>query len=129
MNKEQLLARAKELQVQVTEGARNTEISNLIKIAEHPILTKDLATAKNELEEQLAIANKEITSLKEKLAEATSTPEAVKGDTYENEEGIFEFTVTKFKFKGDKYTSADAVADKNLMESLIESNFIYLKKN
>lgn len=146
MNKEQLLARAKELQVEVPDGATNPEISSLIKIAEHPILTKDLATAKNELEEQkeltekaiqerdaetekLATATEEITSLKEKLAEATATPEVAKGDTYENEEGVFEFTVTNFRFKGNKYTSADAVADKDLMESLIESNFIYLKKH
>lgn len=146
MNKEQLIARAQELQIKVPDGATNAQISDLIKIAEHPILTKDLAIAKNEVEgqkeltekatqerdaetEKLATANQEISDLKEKLAEATATPEVKKGETYKNEEGTYEFTVSNFRFKGNKHTSEEAVADKDLMESLIKAKFIHLKKH
>lgn len=146
MNKEQLIARAQELQIEVPDGATNAQISDLIKIAEHPILTKDLAIAKNEVEgqkeltekatqerdaetEKLATANQEISGLKEKLAEATASPEVEKGETYKNEAGEFEFTVASFRFKGEKYTSTEAVENEELMEDLIQAKFIHLKKH
>lgn len=146
MNKEQLKARAQELQIEVPDGATNAQISDLIKIAEHPILTKDLAIAKNEVEgqkeltekatqerdvetEKLATANQEISDLKEKLAEATASPEVEKGEIYKNEEGEFEFTVSSFRFKGEKHTAEEAIVNEDLMESLIKANFIHLKKH
>lgn len=146
MNKEQLIARAQELQIEVPDGATNAQISDLIKIAEHPILTKDLAIAKNEVEgqkeltekaiqerdaetEKLATANQEISDLKEKLSEATASPEVEKGEIYKNEEGEFELTVSSFRFKGEKHTAEEAIVNKDLMESLIKANFIHLKKH
>ncbi|MDD7912935.1 hypothetical protein [Polaribacter ponticola] len=146
MNKEQLIARAQELQIEVPDGATNAQISDLIKIAEHPILTKDLATAKEEVKGQkeltdkatlalsegtteLQKANELIAKLEEKLAEATATPEVKKGEIYKNEEGEFEFTVSSFRFKGEKHTAEEAIVNEDLMESLIQANFIHLKKH
>ncbi len=146
MNKEQLIALAQELQIEVPEGATNAQISDLIKIAEHPILTKDLATAKEEVKGQkeltdkatlalsegtteLQKANELIAKLEEKLAEATATPEVKKGEIYKNEEGEFELTVSSFRFKGEKHTAEEAIVNEDLMESLIKANFIHLKKH
>lgn len=146
MNKEQLIARAQELQIEVPEGATNAQISDLIKITEHPILTKDLATAKEEVKGQkeltdkatlalsegtteLQKANELIAKLEEKLAEATATPEVKKGEIYKNEEGKFELTVSSFRFKGEKHTAEEAIVNEDLMESLIKANFIHLKKH
>ena len=146
MNKEQLTAHAQELQIQVPEGATNTQISDLIKIAEHPNLTKHLKEAYDVFEEQkklteraiqerdaetgkLVIANQEIFDLKEKLSEATASPEVEKGEIYKNEEGEFELTVSSFRFKGEKYTASAAIVNEDLMESLIKANFNHLKKH
>lgn len=52
MSKEKLIARTKELQIEVPKGATNKEISNLIKIAEHPQLKADLKEANDKLKEQ-----------------------------------------------------------------------------
>ena len=117
MNKKQLISRSEALQIEVPEGATNAEISDLIKIAEHPILTKDLA-AKTE----------ELSILKEKLTKASTSPVVKKGATYKNEEGTYEFTVANFRFKGQKYTAAEAVENEDLMETLISAKFIHLKK-
>jgi hypothetical protein len=146
MKKEQLIARAQELQIEVPDGATNAQISDLIKIAEHPILTKDLATAKDEVKGQkeltdkatlalsegtteLQKANELNAKLEEKLAEATATPEVKKGEIYKNEEGEFELTVASFRFKGEKHTAEEAIVNEDLMESLIKANFIHLKKH
>lgn len=146
MNKEQLIARAQELQIEVPDGATNAQISDLIKIAEHPILTKDLATTKEEVKgqkeltekaiqerdaetEKVGEANEVIAELEEKLAQVTATPEVVKGETYKNADGEFELTVASFRFKGEKYISEEAIVNEDVMESLIQANFIHLKKH
>lgn len=145
MNKEQLIARVEELKIEVPEGATNPQIIDLIKIVEHPTLVKDLKTAKEELEGQkeltkklqkehdtetkkVAEANELIAELEEKLTIATTTPEVEKGETYQNEAGEFEFTVASFRFKSEKYIAKEAVANKELMEELIEAKFSFLKQ-
>lgn len=146
MNKQQLIARAQELQIEVPDGATNPQISDLIKIAEHPNLTKHLKEANDVFEEQkkltekaiqerdaetekLVAANKVISDLNEKLAEATATPEIEKGAIYKSNKGEFEFTVASFRFKGEKHIAEEAIVNKDLMESLIKANFIHLKKH
>lgn len=128
MNKEQLLARAQELQIEVPEGATNPEIINLIKIAEHPLLSAKLKNAEKLNEDamtQLQTANETIEVLEAKLA---GSPEKVKGATFKSEAGTFEFKVKTFRFKGEKYSAEDAVQNTELMEALIESNSNLLKQ-
>ena len=145
MNKEQLIARAQELQIEVPDGATNEQISNLIKIAEHSVLSNELGIAKKELEKQkeltgkaeqerdanaekLAIANNEIISLKEALEKNSAIPSSEKGAIYQNDEGTYELTVKSFRFRQEKYNAVDAVENSELMESLIKANPVFLKK-
>ncbi len=146
MNKEQLTAHAQGLQIQVPEGATNTQISDLIKIAEHPNLKQhlkesyDVFDAQKELTEKaekerdaetekLGAANELIAELEEKLAQANATPEVAKAKTYKNDSGEFEITVGSFRFKGEKHTAEEAIDNDELMEALISANFIHLKKH
>ena len=145
MNKEQLIARAEELEIEVPDGATNAQISDLIKIAEHPIISKGLQITQDELEgqkeltekatqerdaetEKLGNANELIAALEEKLALAIATPEVAKGEIYKNENGEFELTVDSFRFKGEKYIASEAVGNSELMEQLIEAKASFVKE-
>jgi hypothetical protein len=145
MSKEKLIARSKELQIEVPEGATNKEISNLIMIAEHPLISKGLQTTQDELDgqkeltatavkerdaesEKLKTANETIQALNSKLEAANALPQKTKGETYKSENGTFEFGVKKFRFKGEKYIASEAVKNEELMEELIEAKFNHLKQ-
>ena len=145
MNKEELTARAQELKIEVPVGATNQQIGDLIKIAEHPNLKKELKQALDVVEghKELAEKAKEETSvtleklkasedraleLEQELEALTKAPEPQKGEIYKNEDGEFEFTVTSFRFKGEKHVASVAIENKALMEELIQAKFIHLKK-
>ncbi|WP_340074523.1 hypothetical protein [Leptobacterium sp. I13] len=122
MKKDQLLARAQELQIEVPEGATNKEISNLIKIAEHPQLVADLATANAELA-SLRKAYDDLANNK-----IASTSETEKGAVYKTTDGVYELKVKSFRYKGQKYKAEEAVKDEALMDELIAAKFVHLKK-
>jgi hypothetical protein len=155
MNKAQLLERAQELEIQVPERATNAEITNLIKVAEHPILKAELQSladstanisdklklaesdrdrlvAENTalVEERdanaaaLSVALNEIKELKSKDVKDSNVEVAV----YENKDGEYPILVNSFHFQGIKYASKDAVKNPELMERLISSGFVKLKK-
>lgn len=138
MNKDQLLARSKELQIKVPEGATNKEISDLIKIAEHTQLQASLKEAtdaseaitkeRNHAKAELEAANATIAELNAKLETDTATSEKKKGVTYKTENKTFEFGVKNFRFKGEKYEALEAVKNPTLMEELIEAKFNHLKQ-
>jgi len=116
MNKEQLLARATELEIQVPEGASNAEIEALIKVAEHPIISAELATANSTIE---------------LLRDELNAKDPVKDDDgviYESGNKTYKFGVNTFRFKGDKYEASEAVKDESLMTDLIKSGFNLLKE-
>jgi hypothetical protein len=137
MNKKQLLALAKELQVEVPDGATNKEIDDLIKIAEHPKLAADLINESRKLKEksdecdtiakELQTANEKIAELEVLLESYSKTKKETHG-IYQNENGQqFEFSVKSFRYKGDKYNSQKAVEDSGLMEELIAAKVNFLK--
>ena len=157
--KEKATARAQELKIQVPEGATLNQINDLIKIAEHKILTvylseaektisnqsSALETAATRLEDQKKLtdkANEDLNLANQRIGESekaneklTEELEALKAEptkekfaSYENEEGVFEFSVKNFRFKGEKYTAVKAVEDPELMEALIEAGYINLVK-
>ena len=107
----------------ITLESLKNQLTSQEELTEKAIQERDAET------EKLTTAAEEISDLKEKLAEATTSPEIEKGATYKNEEGEFEFTVASFRFKGKKYTSAEAVENQELMEYLIKAKFIHLKKH
>lgn len=115
MSKENLLTRAKELEITVPKAATKEQIEDLIKVAEHPILVTELKASKAKITELSLL-------LKEK-----PTTKKTPGPTYENEQGKFVFLVESFRFEGKKYTSKEAVNNKALMDALIKSNFKFLK--
>lgn len=126
MNKEQLLARAQELQIQVPKNATNKEISDLIKIAEHPLISAELKTAQKDRDNAVAELEQANTTLEALNSKLAKVPQAEKFVTFQTEAGTFEFTVKKFRFKGEKYTAEEAVENTDLMETLIkvESNLL-----
>ncbi|AOR28926.1 hypothetical protein FORMB_18960 [Formosa sp. Hel1_33_131] len=152
MNKEQLLARSAELEIQVPEGATNTEISNLIKVAEHPIINGQLAKTQEALEvsntknntltvdltaektkvqtgkEALKASEGVVELLRAELAEKAETTDDSEGAVYESGNKTYQFGVNAFRFKGDKYEASEAVKDKSLMADLIKSKFNLLKE-
>lgn len=131
MNKEQLLARAKELEASVPEGATNVEIEAVIKLAEHPALAKavkDLDTENQTLKEQLKVKDEAIEALQAKIDETGKQESATKFATFKNSEATYVFAVKSFRYKGDKYEASEAVKDSSLMEALIKAEFIHLKK-
>ncbi|MFV9552074.1 hypothetical protein [Algibacter sp. PT7-4] len=141
MNKTELLARAQELNIEVAKGATNLEIESLIKIAEHPQLVKDLKEANQALKsesENLKQANQALESESEKLKQAKqdletlqlklNKTEPVKGAIFKTADATFEFSVSNFRFKGEKYTSEEAVNNEVLMAQLIEANCNFLKQ-
>jgi hypothetical protein len=158
MKKEDLLSKAQELNILVPEKATNEEISDLIKIAEHPSLTEkvkeleaekvtdaDKAAAKIlELETEksgevalkdaaikdLDKANVTIGKLEDKIEAAKADSDSKNHPSYKYEDGkAVEITVQAFRFKGEKHESADAVTNPELMEELRQSGFIHLKFN
>tara|TARA_R110002124_G_scaffold285057_3_gene463119 strand:- start:175 stop:528 length:354 start_codon:yes stop_codon:yes gene_type:complete len=114
MKKEDLLARAQELEITVPEKATNEEISNLIMIAEHPLLKAEIAEKDNVIE-----------SLEKQL---NSTTEAKVLATYVFEDktkvGI---TSNSIKFKRQKFTAKEAVENAELMNAMRNSGSIHLK--
>lgn len=152
MSKEKLIARCKELQIEVPEAATAKEMANLIKITEHDQLTVDLTTAKEGLEvvknelvaqkelttkavkdrdaesEKLKTATATINSLTAELAATKAVSETKKGATYKSDNETFTFAVEKFRFQGAEHTAAAAVKNDQLMQDLIKSKFIHLKK-
>lgn len=124
MNKEQLLARAQELNIEVAEGATNNQISDLIKISEHPQLKASL----KEATDLCKVITKERDQAIKALKKDSENKSKENGVTYKTESGTFEFTVKSFRFKGQKYTAEGAVEDHVLMEGLIESKSKLLKQ-
>lgn len=131
MKKEELLARAKELQLEVPEGATNPQIEAAIKVAEHPLLAqavKDLSAENNDLKSELESETKAKDALQAQLDEASKPLNVANTATYKNDTGTYAFAVKSFRYKGDKYIAVEAVENTDLMEALIKSNFIHLKK-
>jgi|GEM_PF-4595108 len=145
MNKEQLLARAQELNITVPEKATNENISDLIKIAEHPLLLSEISELKKN-----AIGDAErIKGLKgletianEKLEEALNLIQELESEiensNAEKTKVFAEYTfgdnqkvgLTRdvFKFRGVKYTAKEAVENEELMLALRANESVHLKK-
>lgn len=138
MNKDELINKAQELQIEVPEKATKDEISDLIKVAEHPILTKAITALDEELKaekqaaEDKAEAFDKATAIIEELTAKVETlskeSASKKGATYKDGKDVYEFMVERFRFKGEQYKTVDAVKDDALMQAIIESKFIHLKK-
>ena len=124
MNKEELIARAQELDVQVPEGATNKDIETLIKVAEHPILKDALKS----LDVSYAEAKEENAALTAKVEALTEAVKAQQGPTVKVGKDVYEFKVANFRFKGEQYTAKEAVKNAALIEKLIEAKFINLEK-
>lgn len=131
MNKEQLLARAQELQIEVPEGATNKQIDDLIKIAEHPALAKAVKQLDDDIKEHAGVVdalNAVISELNEELEAFKQEDKPAAHATYKSGKDKYAFAIKQFRFKGEKYDTAEAVKDKDLMEQIIASKFIHLKK-
>ena len=143
MNKDELTVRALELGITVPEGATNAEITTLIKVAEHPLISEelaktqealkavsatnntlsvDLATAKTDIQ----TANETIDSLNELIKDESTA--ASEGIIYKSGGKTYQFGVATFRFKGVKYEASEAVEDKDLMADLIKAKFNFLKE-
>ncbi len=141
MNKDQLLKRAQELDIQVPDGATNPQIEDLIKIAEHSLLKAEnaqlakeneviesLKAANKELSNELSTANELIEAQEAKinaLGETTAEPDGVE---YKKGKSIYSLTSKFIRFKGIKYTAEEAVENEELMTALIKSKHPNLKK-
>ncbi|MBE7688447.1 hypothetical protein G1K66_08495 [Tenacibaculum finnmarkense] len=116
-----LIAKAQELQIEVPENATEKEIVDLIKVAEHPILTENLAEA-----------NEIILGLEDDLkAEIQKNTKKVPVDLllYKSKKGIsYELKVPSFRFQGEKHISKEVNTNVELMEALIKAKFIHLKQ-
>lgn len=116
-----LIAKAQELQVEVPENATEKEIVDLIKVAEHPILTENLAEA-----------NEIILGLEADLkAEIQKNTKKVPVELclYRSKKGIsYELQVASFRFQGEKHISKEANTNVELMEALIKAKFVHLKQ-
>jgi len=140
MNTKELHARAKDLKITVPEGATNKDIENLIKVAEHPLLTeevktlgvslKETAEAKSALEGKIDEANSRISALELQLENSSNKEPQNKSNavTYKNGKDTYVFTVPKFRFKGDEWTAENAIENDALMKQLIKAKFSNLKK-
>ena len=152
MNKEHLLARATELGIQVPEGATNVEISTLIKVAEHPLISAELAKTQEDLEtsnaknntlsvdlttekrkvqtlqESFEVSEGVVKLLRAELAEKAETTDDSEGVIYKSGNKTYQFGVQTFRFKGDKYEASEAVKNQSLMKDLIKSGFNFLKE-
>lgn len=136
MNKDELIQRAQELQIEVPERATNAQITDLIKVAEHPILDKAVKALDAELKaekeahdlttEALEKANTVIESLTAKVEALGAEGASKKGATYQDGKDNYEFKVETFRFKGEKHKAEEAVKNDALMQALIESKFIHL---
>ncbi|MCG8734005.1 hypothetical protein [Tenacibaculum finnmarkense] len=116
-----LIAKAQELQIEVPENATEKEIVDLIKVAEHPILTENLAEA-----------NEIILGLEDDLkAEIQKNTKKVPVDLllYKSNKGIsYELKVPSFRFQGEKHISKEVNTNVELMEALIKAEFVHLKQ-
>ena len=131
MNKKQLTARAEELKIIIAKGATNDVISDLIKIAEHPILSIKVVELENEILKKNGVINDLESSLNEekeksKLTEVNTVEE---GDAvvYKTDKVSFYFTTPSFRFQGEKYLASEAVEYEDLMKKLIKSGSTILK--
>lgn len=116
-----LMAKAQELQIEVPENATEKEIADLIKVAEHPILTENLAEA-NEI--ILRLEN----DLKTEIQKNTKQV-PVELLLYKSKKGIsYELEVSSFRFQGEKHISKEVYTNVELMEALIKAKFIHLKQ-
>ena len=127
MSNNKLLARSKELQIEVPEGATNKEISDLIKIAEHSQLKASLKEY-DKVKDELQIAKKKIEDLSAQLETSQITSQKEKPVVYKSKNQTYEFNIKGFIFKGVKYEASEAVKNPTLMGELIEAKFNHLKQ-
>lgn len=153
MNKEQLLARAQELGIQVLDGATNKVIEDLIKIAEHPLLlasakqmdaeigslnaaienavtkhSEEIEALKTSYSEEIEKQNSIIANLEKLITDDSDKAKSSEFARYKKGKETYVFTVKAFRFKGEKYDVTEAVKDKDLMDQIIDAKFIHLKK-
>ncbi|ALU74334.1 hypothetical protein AUW17_05340 [Tenacibaculum dicentrarchi] len=116
-----LMAKAQELQIEVPENATEKEIADLIKVAEHPILTENLAEA-----------NEIILGLEDDLkAEIQKNTKQVSVELlfYRSKNKVtYQLEVSSFRFQGEKHISKEVYTNIELMEALIKAKFIHLKQ-
>lgn len=131
MKKEELIERAQELNISVPDGSTNDQIKDLIKIAEHDLLTEQVSDLTNKLsdsESEKDALQKKLDAKPELKVESKATGGDGKLPTYKHDGDTYQFTVNNILAGGKKIKAEEAVVNKDLMSSLIESKFFGLKK-
>lgn len=116
----------------VNEALENEKKEATDQVADLTQKLSDAEAERDEFKVALDAKSEELEAAKADQTKLKVEPKAKSGNeelpTYEHDGETYQFTVRRLVVSGGKITAEEAVEDKELMKSLIKSNFFGLKK-